>query len=206
MLYLSASLQRHIDTTLTTEALPVTLRRFIQRRRKPKAIYSDNGNNFQGAANELHDIYRMLQSTSKMAEVREFLATEGCDWKFVPPNVLNFGGLWEATVKSMKNNLRRKLGSHVTTYEELCTLITEIEACLNSRELCDFSDNPFNPTYLSLGYFLIGEPLIQLPAAELTDVKLNRISRWQIYQKSCNNSDSEGLPKTSSLCNSVNAG
>jgi len=27
----------------------------------------------------------MLQSTSQMAKVQEFLAIEGCDWKFIPP-------------------------------------------------------------------------------------------------------------------------
>jgi hypothetical protein len=54
---------------------------------------------------------------------------------------------------------------------------------LNSRPLCAISDDPFNPTYLSPGHFLIGEPLTQLPAADLTDVKCNRLSRWQTYQQ-----------------------
>ena len=46
----------HIEvvTSSSTEAFPAALRRFIARRGKPKTIYSDNGNNFQGAANELH--------------------------------------------------------------------------------------------------------------------------------------------------------
>ena len=56
----------HIEfvTNLTTEAFLPTLRRFIAHQGKPKTIYSDNGTNFQGAANELHEIYKMLQSTS----------------------------------------------------------------------------------------------------------------------------------------------
>jgi len=75
------------------------------------------------------------------------------------------------------------LGARIATYEELCTLLVEIEACLNSRPLCALSDDPFNPTYLSPGHFLIGEPLFQLPAADLTDVKCNRLSRWQLFQQ-----------------------
>ena len=43
--------------------------------------------------------------------------------------------------------------------------------------------DPFNPTYLSPGHFLISEPLTQLPATEFTDVKFNRFSRWQTYQQ-----------------------
>jgi len=36
---------------------------------------------------------------------------------------------------------------------------------------------------LSPGHFLIGEPLTQLPAADFTNVKCNRPSRWQTYQQ-----------------------
>ena len=83
----------------------------------------------------------------------------------------------------MKYHLRRKLGSHVATHEELCTLLTEIETCLNSRPLCTLSDDPFNPTYLSPGHLLIGEPLTQLPVTDYTDVNCNRLFRWQTYQQ-----------------------
>jgi hypothetical protein len=169
----------HIEvvTSLTTEAFLAALRRFIARRGKPRTIYSDNGTNFQGAANQLHE------SSSEMARVQDFLANEGCDWKFIPPHGPYFGGLWEAAVKSMKYHLRKTLGSHVATYKELSTLLAEIEACLNSRPLCTLSDDPFNQAYLSPGHFLIGEPLTQLPSIDLTNVKCNRLSRWQTYQQ-----------------------
>jgi len=81
----------------------------------------------------------------------------------------------------MKYRLRRTLSSQFATYEELCTLLAKIEACLNSRTLCALADDRFNPTYLSPGHFLISEPLTQLPAANFTDVKCNRLSRWQTH-------------------------
>jgi len=68
------------------------------------------------------------------------------------------------------------LGSHVATYEELCTMLSVIEACLNSRPLCALYDDPSNPTYLSPGHFLIGEPLTQLLTIDYTHVKINRLS------------------------------
>ena len=175
----------HIEvvTSLTTEAFLAALRWFIARQGKPRTLYSDNDTNFQGAANELHQLAKMLQSTSQMSRIQDFLATEGCVWNFIPPHGPHFGGLWEAAVKSMKYHLRRTLGSRVATYEELSTLLTEIEACLNSRPLCALSDDPFNPTYLSPGHFLIGEPLTQLPVTDYTNVNCNRLSRWQTYQQ-----------------------
>jgi len=128
----------HIEavTSLTTEAFLSALRRIIARRGRPRIIHSDNDTNFQGAANEVHAVYKMLQSTSQMATNQNFLTAEGCEWTFIPPHAPHFGGLWEAAVKSIKYHLRRTLGFHVATYEELCTLLSEIEACVNSRPLC----------------------------------------------------------------------
>ena len=34
--------------------------------------------------NQLHEGYDMLQSSSLMARVQDLLATEGCDWRFIP--------------------------------------------------------------------------------------------------------------------------
>ena len=86
-------------------------------------------------------------------------------------------------MKSTKYHLRRTLGSQVATYEVLCILLAEIEACLNTRTLCSLSDDPFNPNYLSTVNFLIGEPLRQLPAADFTEVKCNRLCYWKTYQE-----------------------
>jgi len=168
---------------LTTEAFLAVLRSFIARRGKPRTIYSDNGTNFQGASNELNEIYNMLHTSSQMTRIQDFLISDGYDWKFIPPHAPHTGGLWEAAVTSMKYHRRRKLGSNIATFEEISTLLAEIEACLNSRSLCAQSDDPFNPTYLPTGHFLIVEPLTQLPAADHTNVKCNGLSRWQIYQQ-----------------------
>ena len=148
----------------------------------------------------------MLHSLSQMARVQYFLTSEGCDWKFIPPHTPHFGGLWKAAVKSMKYHLRRTLGSHISIYEELSTLLAEIEACLNSRPLCALSDDPFNPTYLSPGHFLIGEPLTQLPDAEFTNVKCNRLSRCRPTNNNFSSSGNDGHLTTSRAFNSVNDG
>ena len=91
--------------------------------------------------------------------------------------------IWESGVKSAKDLLRRTQDSHADIYEELCILLAEIEACLNSRRLCALSDDPFKLNNLFPGHFLIGEPITQLPAADFTEVKCYRLSRWQTYQQ-----------------------
>ena len=147
----------------------------------------------------------MLQSTSQIATVQDFLATEGWEWKFIPRHGPHFEGLWDAAVKSMKCHLRRTLGSQVATYEELCTLLADIEACLNSRPLCALSDDPFNPTYLSPGHFLIGEPLTQLLLLTLLMSNVIDFPNGKPTKKNCNSSGNVGHSITSRVCNSVNA-
>ena len=109
-----------------------------------------------------------------------FLTTEGCNQNFIPPHAPHFIGLWEAAVKSVKHHLRRTLGAQIATYEELNTLLTEIEACLNSRRLCALPNDP-PLSYLSPGHFLIGEPLTQLPTIDYSNIKMSRLSRWQTF-------------------------
>ena len=174
----------HIElvTSLSTDAFLAALRRFTARRGKPQTIFSDNGTNFQGAAHQLRAVYSMLHS-SQMAAVKDHLTSEGTTWKFIPPHGPHHGGLWEAAVKSLKHHLRRALGTTIASYEELVTLLTEIEACLNSRPLCTLSTDPHSSTYLTPGHFLIGAPLVQLPSVDITEVQLNRLTRWQQFQK-----------------------
>ena len=148
----------------------------------------------------------MLQSTSQMAKVQELFAIERSELKFIPPHGPYFGWLWDAAVKSMKYHLRRTFGSQVAIFEELCTLLVEVEACLYYGPLCAISDDPFNPTYLSTGHFLIGEPLTHLPAATLLMSNAIDFPGGKRTNNNCNSSGNVVLLTTSRVCNSVNDG
>ncbi|GFX72873.1 integrase catalytic domain-containing protein [Trichonephila clavipes] len=54
----------------------------------------------------------------------------------------HFGGLWEANIKSMKRILLRVAKSAIMNFEELTTLMAQIEAVLNSRPLSPLSSTP----------------------------------------------------------------
>ena len=56
---------------------------------------------------------------------------------------------------------RRQL-NEISSEENVYTVVTT-KALSTFQTLCALSDNPSNPKYLSLGQFLIGEPLTQLP-------------------------------------------
>ncbi|UYV84543.1 hypothetical protein LAZ67_X002574, partial [Cordylochernes scorpioides] len=164
-------------SSLTTDALISTIRRFIARRGKPATIHSDNATNFVGA----HKIIgKLCHNASKV-----LTNSEGIQWKFIPPSASHFGGLWEAGVKSMKYHLRRTMGSALLNFEELTTLLAQIEACLNLRPLCPLSEEPEDLQALTPGHFLIGGSLTALPNED-DIIAMSLPNRWQLIQKSMN--------------------
>lgn len=97
--------------------------RFCARRGLPDAMYSDNGTTFTGADRELTRAYRAALGDP---DFQNQTTSDSVEWKFMPPHSPHFGGLWEAGVRSMKHHLRRVLGSHTLTFEELTTLLCKI--------------------------------------------------------------------------------
>ncbi len=125
-------------TDMTAEAFVATLRQFIARRGKPKEIFSDNGTNFVGAERDLRELYQLLKEKPLQDTVHAYCPHQDIQWHFSPERAPHFGGLWEAAVKSAKTLLKKTVGLHKFTYEELYTVITQVESCLNSRPLVPF--------------------------------------------------------------------
>ncbi|XP_068914594.1 uncharacterized protein [Tenebrio molitor] len=78
-----------------------------------------------------------------------------------------------------KGHLKRTIGEVVLSYEELYTLLTRIEAVLNSRPLCPLSNDPNDLNPITPGHFLIGEPLTSISERDLTTTRINRLTQWQ---------------------------
>ena len=125
---------------LTSEAFISALRRFIARRGYPTLLWSDHGTNFVGANREIKEFNHFLQSQIAQGTISEFCSTKNIEWKFIPEHSPHFGGLWESTVKSIKTHLRKIVGTVKLTFEEL-TILTQIEACLNSRPLASINSH-----------------------------------------------------------------
>ena len=175
----------HIEVVrdLTTESFLATLKRFIGRRGLPSKIYADNGSNFCGAKNELHELYNLLSSHEFKDKITDYMHEKAIEWHFIPPRAPNFGGLWEAAVKSFKHHLKRSVDDRILAYDELETVCVEIEAILNSQPLTPLSSDPNDLEALTPGHFLIGDSLRRLPEQNYQDTPDNRLSAWEQLTK-----------------------
>ncbi|XP_075162898.1 uncharacterized protein LOC142235533 [Haematobia irritans] len=167
---------------LTTNAFLAAFRRFISRRGLCTDLYSDCGTNFVGASKELKVIYNRNKN-SISADLHQALGLIGTTWHFIPPASPNFGGLWEAGVKSTKYHLKRIVKDRILNYEELSTLLCQIESCLNSRPLAPLSSDHTNFDALTPAHFLVGEPTTCIQEESLLDTNINLLTRWKCVEK-----------------------
>ncbi|XP_058448659.1 uncharacterized protein LOC131428630 [Malaya genurostris] len=168
---------------LSTAAFIAALHRFVARRGKPNLIQCDNAKNFKGAARELAELSRHFASQQHQGAVIDDCANKDITFKFIPPRSPHFGGLWEAAVKSLKQHLKRSIGNYVLAQDEFVTLLTRIEACLNSRPLTQLSTDPNDLEVLTPGHFLVHRSLTCFPEPNLSDIPRNRLDRWQENQE-----------------------
>ena len=85
--------------------------------------------------------------------------------------------------KNGEHHLRRIMGESKLTFEELSTLLIQIEACLNSRPLQPLSNDPTDLNMLTPAHFLVGEPLNLLPEPSLLEINDGLLTRWQLIRK-----------------------
>ena len=139
-------------------------------------MWSDNGTNFVGAAKEI----KKLIGDS---EISDHCAHQGIQWRFIPEHAPHFGGLWEAAVRSLKRHLRKVVGEVRLTYEELTTVLAQVEACLNSRPLTPLPEPSDGIEALTPGHFLIGKPLTALPDPPESRLPITMLRRWHLCQR-----------------------
>lgn len=171
----------HIEVVsdLTTDSFLGAFKRFIARRGRPSRMYSDNGTTFVGAQKQIKELYEFHRKQETHSDLYQYFSGQGIAWSFIPPNAPHFGGLWEAAVKCAKYHMARIVGQAHLTFEEMQTVLSEIEAILNSRPIIPLSEDPNDLSYLSPGHFLIGTALNSFPCDDVSDIKENRLLRWQ---------------------------
>ena len=136
----------HMDTS----AFINCLRRFCSRRGTPRLINSDNAMTFKAAD-------QLLKKLANNYTFQDFLQYRRIKWKFNLPLSPWWGGYFERMVGCVKRCLRKVLGNSRLTYDELSTVLTEVESTLNSRPLTYLYDElgeALTPSHLLHGHRL----------------------------------------------------
>ena len=144
---------------LTTDAFLLALKRFIARRGICSVIYSDNAKTFKKAEKDLKFLWTLM----KGKEIQELFADKRIVWKYIVERAAWWGGMWERLVRSVKTCLRKIMGRSYLKFEELQTLICEVEAVINSRPLSYLHTESSEPSPLTPAHFLTGQRITTLP-------------------------------------------
>ncbi|XP_053691525.1 uncharacterized protein LOC128740041 [Sabethes cyaneus] len=163
-------------SSLSAESFLAALIRFAARRGVPKSIYCDNATNFVGTRRILNEFLELFRSQQTRIDIMRQCSDEGIEFCFIPPRSPHFGGLWEAAVMALKTHLYRTLKTSLVTPEQMLTILTQVEACLNSRPLTQLSNDPDDIDVLTAGHFLAHRQLTAIPEPSYEEVPSNLFS------------------------------
>ena len=135
-------------------------RRFAARRSCPRKLISDNGSNFVGAEPILREIF-------DAPEVRNMLKVRNCSWHFIAPRAPWQNGFTERLVGVVKKSLRKVLHKAKLNYDELSTILVEIESRVNNRPITYLDDTNVGVEPLTPSHLLYGHRIDTIPQADL---------------------------------------
>ena len=88
-------------------------------------------------------------------EVQDYFLAKRIQWKYNLEEAPWWGDFWERMVKSTKHCLKKVLKNAYLSYDELTTILIEVEAVLNSRPLAyveaEGIEEALPPSHLMLG-------------------------------------------------------
>ncbi|XP_043496408.1 uncharacterized protein LOC122520383 [Polistes fuscatus] len=146
---------------LSTDSLILALQRFISRRGHCSEIMSDNGRNFLGLSRCLNDSRREISRVIMDDEVKKFL----------------LGNLMNGNLSPILASFRRHMGGR----KEMTTVLTQIEAILNSRPILSMTDEVEDLEVLTPSHLLSGHPVVDIPVVAVHQ-KTKPISELRAYQ------------------------
>ncbi|UYV68054.1 hypothetical protein LAZ67_5002917 [Cordylochernes scorpioides] len=145
--------------THPTEYFLMALEKFIKRRGRPSTIFSDNGTNFVGANYFFKQIdWKRVSNEEKVKRI---------EWKFTPPTAAWWGGWWERLIRSLKDILKRMLGTSTLTYQQLMNLLCHAEAVINGRPVTYVSDDSNDLVTISPSMFLQEQTDVEFPECQI---------------------------------------
>ncbi len=125
----------HLELTRsqTAKEFQQKLNTFITRRTRPQRIISDNAATFRATAN-------WIKTIRKSEELNDYLASQSITWQFNLSKSPWRGGLYERLIREIKKTLYKTLGKTHLTFEQLETVLMDVERHLNNRPLTYVED------------------------------------------------------------------
>ncbi|KRZ04035.1 hypothetical protein T4B_2422 [Trichinella pseudospiralis] len=111
---------------------------FIARHGRPVIMQSDNFQTSRKAGRFLQSVFDALNWEA----VQRHLDTERARWQFITERAFWCGGYWERMVRSVKAALRKAVGRRMLNFDELRTVLCEVEARINDRPPTLVFDEP----------------------------------------------------------------
>jgi hypothetical protein len=140
-----AEIVKELNITLTLAAIY----RFFSRRGPPKSILSDSASPFVSIKKAIKG------QTSSRSILTDWNALKGREWRLTTGNLPHMIRSAELCVKSLKKSLTISIGMQRITYDELHTIVSQVECMLNSRPLVlnvrNDDINPITPAMLLTG-------------------------------------------------------
>ena len=133
----------HLELTrrLSTEAFLLAFRRFASRRGLPATLNSDNAKTFKSACKDI------CKKITRAEEVWAYLVNRRIMWSFIVEKAPWWGGYWERLVRSVKRPLKKILGRSMLNFEQLRTILVEIEGVINARPITYVYDDQESISY-----------------------------------------------------------
>ena len=174
------ALHLEIAEDMTTKAFLGGFRRFISRRGIPESNLSDNAKTFKVGAKTLKSIATQL---IEKPESQKFLSDHGINWHFIPEAAPWWGGFYERMVGLVKRPLKKVIGRACLNVIELSTILTEVEAVLNSRPLTYTYVNTKKEGPLTPAHFLCGHRLLSLPDQQNSNEDYGNTTREELSRR-----------------------
>ncbi len=132
------SVTLEVVLSMTTEEFLLALRRFCSLRGTPKEIVCDNAQTIKAGARVLDAAWSEVISDKK---TQSCLADKRIKWTFTLELASWTGGNFERMVQLLKQALQRTLHNKLVPLEVFRTIISEVQAMINSRPLTYVGEN-----------------------------------------------------------------
>ncbi|GFQ67773.1 integrase catalytic domain-containing protein [Trichonephila clavata] len=162
------ALHLELVSDMITNSFLLAFRRFLARRGNCKVIYSDNAKTFLKSKKVIENLCSILSQSV----VQNFIAKERIIWNNIIERSPWWRGFYERLVRSVKESLHKILGKALLSYEEMTTILTEIEAVLILRRLIyvyEESDEPRPLTPIHFLNFGQNQPTYPVTFAEILE-------------------------------------